>query len=496
MRKFAIACLVGSVCLGSVKAQAQVFDAAGNEIPGVVYYGTDSLMTFKRFASYCAPAVWFSPDEPLVTIQPDGYFQLPLPLPFEAPTDSAVVYYRISQVIGQPGVPVNKFWKTAAQKDDWELNLRNVSQITMHFFFYYDRETGVGAHPHDFETTEFSIDVHEDAHGHFMAQVDEIIAHAHGVPWYFNVLDVEKAGNAVFPTTILVEEGKHGNCTDRNGDGFYSPGYDVNKRINDAWGVRDIMSVGLVVTSSYQTWMTKIRWRPYRIAPPLPEDSPWYKEFSTDYVFAEDNKRQYALRPVPNIEDVDFAAIEGGEHLKHFIETKGYPNWPEGVEENPFGVVQRELFDESFLGSWGYGYRYDGISSLTITFPLLLVRNFEVPLMGGWFVQRVYMNLGLLKGKEFQVWGQEITYTPSASRWVDWYIGAGYDVRNTETDGNKVRFIYESGTKFRANLSHTSLKFLRYLGSDFWGLRFGVQATGFPDIIDLNFLVEVGAGVW
>ena len=159
--KTIVICCLGSVSLGSVNGWAQVYDTAGNEIPGVVYYGPDSLMTFKRFASYCAPAIWFSPDEPLITIQPDGYFQLPLPLPFEAPTDSAVVYYRISQVIGHAGVPMNKLWTTAPKKDDWVLNLRNVSQVTMHFFFYYDRETGVGAHPHDFETTEFSINVKE-----------------------------------------------------------------------------------------------------------------------------------------------------------------------------------------------------------------------------------------------------------------------------------------------------------------------------------------------
>ena len=40
--------------------------------------------------------------------------------------------------------------------------------------------------------------------------------------------------------TLLVEEGKHAVAPDRNADGVYTPGYDVNKRIKDAWGVRDV----------------------------------------------------------------------------------------------------------------------------------------------------------------------------------------------------------------------------------------------------------------
>jgi hypothetical protein len=482
--------LLGMVLVaGTVEAQAE-------DIPsGLIYDATRSTLTFGEVAAYTAPVIWFSPDEPLLRHREDGYFQLPMPLPFEEPTDRAVVYFRITKVIGAPGAKESEFWATAARKEDWTLHLDKVSQITMHFFFYYPAEAGVGAHPHDYETNEFELSVEHEG-GRQQIYVEKVIAHAHGVQWYFNTLAVrEKHEDAVFPMTILVEEGKHGNCTDRNGDGYYSPGYDVNKRVNDAWGVKDIMGAGMVVTPNYNSWMTKVRSEESRIAPPLPEDSPWYGHFTDDYSHGKANERQYTLRPVPDIRGVDFSSIENGNTLEHFIEDKGYPDWPDANETDAFETLRREMFDEGFLSSYGYGYRYDGIDALTVTCPLFLTRNFEAPVIGGWFVNRLYMNLGLFKS-DFKVWGHQITYTPSASRWLDLYVGAGYEVRDVGNDVNKTRFVYEAGNKFRANVMHSPLKFLRYLGSDFWGVRLGVRAAGYPGIDDLSFIVEVGAGVW
>ena len=36
------------------------------DVPGVVWFGMDSTMTVERLAAYCAPILWFSPDEPLL----------------------------------------------------------------------------------------------------------------------------------------------------------------------------------------------------------------------------------------------------------------------------------------------------------------------------------------------------------------------------------------------------------------------------------------------
>ena len=86
--------------------------------------------------------------------------------------------------------------------------------------------------------------------------------------------------SARLPLHILVEEGKHASCTDRNADGQFTPGYDGTERVNDAWGVRDTLGTGRFFTGDYKAWMTKIRRDDTRIFPPLPPDSPLRAEWS------------------------------------------------------------------------------------------------------------------------------------------------------------------------------------------------------------------------
>ena len=66
---------------------------------GLVWQGPRRYLTFKEIASYCAPILWFSPDEPLLhgisgkdILQPEAF-------PFEDQADSPVGYYRIRTVI-------------------------------------------------------------------------------------------------------------------------------------------------------------------------------------------------------------------------------------------------------------------------------------------------------------------------------------------------------------------------------------------------------------
>ena len=69
----------------------------------------------------------------------------------------------------------------------------------------------------------------------------------------------------------LVEEGKHAIGTDKNGDGYFTPTYDVNVRVNDAWGVRDVMRTGQLFSGGFQSWFAKVRFEQHRVFPPLPE---------------------------------------------------------------------------------------------------------------------------------------------------------------------------------------------------------------------------------
>ena len=63
------------------------------------------------------------------------------------------------------------------------------------------------------------------------------------------------------------------------------------------------------------------------------------------------------------------------------------------------------------------------------------------------------------------------------------------------TGQSETQFAYETGSKFRFNINFTRLRFLRHLGSDFWGVRVGLQAREFPDVSNITWVVEIGAGV-
>ena len=67
--------------------------------------------------------------------------------------------------------------------------------------------------------------------------VTRVTGEAHGNPWYYNVLEVDSGTE--LPIHILVEEGKHATATDKNADGYYTPGYDVTVLRMTTWGVRD-----------------------------------------------------------------------------------------------------------------------------------------------------------------------------------------------------------------------------------------------------------------
>jgi hypothetical protein len=89
-----------------------------------------------------------------------------------------------------------------------------------------------------------------------------------------------------------------------------------------------------------------------------------------------------------------------------------------------------------------------------------------------------------------------VTYMPSASRWMDTYLGAGYEGEDVEEeDGSVTRdrgFVLEAGLKFRANIAYSPLKFLPF--TDFWGVRLGIKNRGFWDVDRLTYVIEIGAG--
>ncbi len=479
-------------------AQIGNFGINANEIPccgsrkvqAIVWSGKNPLMTIQDLAAYCAPIMWFSPDEPLLNEREGKDVMLPEPFPFESPPASPAVYYRLRNILVHKDKNGPAYLPDSSNKNNSIIDLRQIVGFDLDYFFYYHAEEGFHGHDHDVELAEFKVIVWQrdrcpDCPYHLV--VTKVVGKAHGVSWYNNILEMDEY--ARFPMHILVEEGKHANCTDKNGDGYYTPGFDVNKRVNDAWGIRDVLRTGTLFSGGFQSWMAKVRRDEHRVFPPLPGDSPLRERYSIDGVYAPDNAI-YVLRSFPSAEKVE-------PDLAPFITDKGYPNWPSEIPDTDIEKFRSWVNAESFVKSLSIALRYDGDLGLSLVFPLFVVKNFEDPLAGGFLVNRMY-----LKDKNLRDFAWTLLYTTSASRWFDGYLSTGYEwdvIDLLETNGNSTKtqgdFVLETGVKFRVNMAQTPLKFMTKL-SDFWGFRIGVKNTGFIDINKLTYVLEIGAGTW
>ena len=458
---------------------------------GVVWQGIERYMTFEDLAAYCGPVVWFSPDEPLLNGAEGLDIRLPTAFPFEDQVDAPVVYYRVRTVLedtdfnkeeGTEDVPVLS--EMDPEKRTTEIDLRQTAGIDLDFFFFYPSEEGFGAHKYDVESVEMKLFVAKTRRypelGYWIV-IQKVTAKAHGVLWYDNNLEIDRYTK--FPIHLLVEEGKHASCTDKNADGYYSPGYDVNKRVNDAWGVRDVMATGSLYSGGYQAWMSKPRRPEHRVIPPLPEGSLHREQFVVDGVFAPDNA-VYELRPFPKVAP----ALAYDPGLKRFVD-KGDENWPEVEEFSGMKQFGQWVEAEACVKTVAFSFRYDGNAGLAVAFPLLIVKNVEDPIGGGWLVNRVTFS-----DKRLRDFSYNILYTSSASRWIDAYFAAGWE---WDSDGSstQVHSMTEAGIKLRFTMQGSGLKFLTRM-TDFWGIRLGVKNWGIWKWDHIGYAVEVGAGVW
>lgn len=457
---------------------------------GFIWAGKNPKMTFQELVSYCAPIIWFSPDEPLLNKKSGLDIRLPEPLPFEDDPDAPVLYYRVDQILERADAEGETHMVDEDDRSNNVIDLRNVAGVDIKYFFYYSSEEGLGGHQHDLESAEFKVSIWQrpQCKEHpFVLLVSKVVGKAHGLKWYDNTLIADTY--TVFPMTILVEEGKHANSTDKNGDGYFTPGYDVNKRPNDAWGVRDVMRTGQLYTGGFESWHAKVRRDEHRVFPPLPEDSLLRDNYINDGEYAPDNAK-YILRPLPSSDRAD-------AKLKKYIDDKGPPEWPDVEPNTDWNKFTRWIERESFIKSLSIAYRYDGNHGMSFVFPLFILKNYEDPLAGGYLTHRMY-----LKDRNLRDFGWMLHYTPSASRWIDTYISAGveWDVvdlpegSENPTETHR-KFVLETGIKLRFNVKFSPFKFLANL-TDFWGLRIGIRNVGGFEIEKLIYVIELGAGVW
>jgi hypothetical protein len=451
----------------------------------VVYVGSDSKMTFEELASYCGPILWFSPDEPLLRhVRKDPLdINLPMAFPFEAQADGPVVYYRVRKIVSNNVDEARG--SIVPRQADSSIDLEQTTAIELDYFFYYPSEEGFGGHRHDVESVEMSVVVLRQPNCtecRYALWIHKITAKAHGVLWYDNTLTAD--GDTEFPLTILVEEGKHASCTDKNGDGYFTPGYDVSERVNDAWGVRDVMRTGALFTGGYQAWLSKVRNPQDRVFPPLPPDSPLLDEYLIDGEYMPTHNK-YEVRPFPTVEE---ALASGDESLRRFVD-KGDENWPAMVEDTGIEHIADFIEGREFIKSVSIAARFDNEVGISFVFPLFIVKHMNDPVSGGWIVNRIY-----LKDKKLRDFSWQLMYTPSASRWIDQYLSAGVEIDKDGSD-SKTWFASEAGLKFRFNIAHTPISFMSKL-TDFWGLRAGIRYRAYKSFTDIGYVIEIGAGTF
>ena len=311
---------------------------------------------------------------------------------------------------------------------------------------------------------------------------------------YSNTLKIRE--DTKYPVTLFVEEGKHATAPDRNADGTFMRGYDVTERVNDAWGVRDSLGHGVLLSSGYTSEMTKPRRQALRVLPP---PSPYLQVRARQ---RSDNDGQtalgrYELRPANTVAPCEAISPDRARLIGIMDEHRfGLDKLPPQFES---GSATRALSELSLPDSWLS-------ASLRVTNrrlgAALIFKGLD--LREGWIVPRVTISGQDATG--------ELLFTPSASRWADYYFSGGVrrqyvatrEQRTIDTEQGRHeievvlpptwQIVVETGVKIRAQLPRKMRPFV--LGYSFGGLRFGVQALGFAHVDQLRFIWEIGAGAW
>jgi len=441
--------------------------------PGVAWQGPAPAPDLPGIAGHLAPVLWFSSDEPLLLLRANT--PIPSAHPSDAPRATAVVYYQATEIVLRGSERVIGTGETDARFFD------KVDHFILKYFFYYDEDRGLNPHAHDLEAISVLVHLERTVDGCPRLRVQRIEGHAHGLHWYSNILRVER--DTVFPMTVLVEEGKHSSVPDRNGDGIYTPGYDVNTRVNDAWGLRDVLGSSMLLGARYTAGMSKPRIDPFRLLPLA--GAPMCGEPRTNRSDDTLSLGRYLLRAASSVPSGVPPGPDGARLRAMMRYHRFGADWP---AEQYASDVARQLLNPENAFKWisAVNARLDSSRVLaSVQGPGLDLREI-------WLVPRVLAGRG---------WGVEALVTPSASRWADWYVLAGYERGLTppETgtlpgDESRNGFASEIGFKLRVTVPARARWAL--LGYHFGGVRLGVRVNGFSRLRHPRLIVEIGAGAF
>jgi hypothetical protein len=441
---------------------------------GVIWQGCRSDLSLPEIATMLAPVLWFSADEPFVV---QGDQSLPHAHPCDVPASGGVVYYQV------PRLRLRGSERVTLPEDADPQFVRKVEAFTIRYHFYYKRDFGVGQHLHDFEATDMHVVLEQQPNGCLQVRLTRVIGLAHGVDWYANELVVER--DTRLPITILVEEGKHASAPDRNADGQYTPGYDVNRRVYDAWGVRDVLGSGFLLSSEFRSSMFKIRRPGFRSLPPNGGRTDPSSMHTPSVPDASAELGTYELRPGT---DVGACTVVPAEHEALLRMMRGH-RLGANFSADQYEIEFLHELAEPLSGSRGLvpdvSARWD--RGLGVSF---MLRGLD--LREAYLVPRFN-----LIGRDVSA---EALFTRTAAQFSSWYVSTGIarEYRSSGLpDGSNMadwKFVAEVGAKFRARL--TGRRRLFALGYDFAGLRLGVRSSGFDTLQPIRLIVEVGAGVW
>lgn len=505
---------------------------------------TEATITYGALALKLAPVYWFSPDEPLlgpsrsIVANP-----LPHPLPpvargagsWPGPAPIGAVYYRVSSLRLAPRAD------TPAARDRLRLQpgigaatipLETLSRVEFRMFSYYDEDVGFGAHPDDLEVVDIALDVHAgrrfDSSPCHRLQIARLASTAHGSDWYTNTLEVDHhVDDLVMPLHVLVEEGKHAMVPDRNADGSYSPGYDVNRAMSDAWGVRDTLRNRRQGGVSYHSEGAKDRAsHPVKSVPFGGPKRLRMAAFGSRFqsmaktlpslgatmstAGIETDTGEYLLTEAGTEGTADYCLADGGvsrrikvganEALYGYLRKWGFcaptsvdgPRSPRAFlrSTGPTGPGNATRRDRLAM-SWVNHARLDGGALTGISTNAFF--GLRVPVVEGWLVPHVaYLWQAPWARTDFEKRRRltlDIAYSPSGSRSFDWYVAAGAQ-RDWREDAAGWTFVQEGGIKVRVPFDR--LAFLNSLTS----LRLGYRGPVLQRGSDGHWVIQLGVGGW
>jgi len=456
VRPLAIAALASVVCAGPASAQ----DAP--PVTGTVWQGKTGF-GLTEVASLAAPILWFSTDEPLLAA---GEHAIPQPHPCDAPANGAVVYYQVVRIElrgrDKVGLP--------PQNDPFFVD--RVKSFTLRYHLYFRAHLGNTEQVHDLEAIDMDIAIDPLPDGGHRVRVTRVAGLMRGTEWNANELQVEPSTK--LPITVLIEEGTHAGGPDRNADGLFTPRHDINRRVRDAQGVRDV-DAGTRLAGGFDASMFKQRQRGYRLLPPAVLRVGADGNPLTSTVSAAGELGRYELRPATSVPVCTTQPPEG-RRLRTLMRDQRF-----NPDDEP--------------DQYGRQWVHDLLSPLSGTNPLITNVSFRRDRMVGGAVTFRGVDIGqgyLLPRFTFTRDADvsfEALFTPTATRFLNWYVSGGI--------GNELdewKFVAEGGLK--VNVRVTGFLKTATLNSEFAGLRVGIRTGGFDRLSPIRFIVEIGVGGW